>query len=399
MVIRLALVAALLLCAPLAASAAEPSVAETRPPTVTVVPAERGAIAETDVITGTLVPREEIMVSPQLDGLAVTEILAEEGDSVQAGQVLARLSRDVLDASLAQNTAQIAHAQAAVAQAQSQLTEAEANRTEADAAMARARDLVGSGTTSRETFDQRQAAARTGAARVEAAEAAQHLAQADLMLAEAQRQELLVRVARTEIRAPVAGRVSRRTARLGAVVGSAGEPLFRLIEDGAIELDGDVPEAELAQLRPGQPAVLHVAGHEADLAGRVRLVAPEVSRTTRLGRVRVALDDGAGGGGAGLAIGGFARATVETARHEGVLVPLSAVLFGPEGPRVQVVAGGVVETRPVRLGLRDEARAEVVEGLKAGETVVAVSGSFVRGGDRVVPVPAQIAAAGTKGGN
>ncbi len=374
--------------------AAEPPVAETRPPTVTVVPAERGAIAETVVVTGTLVPREEVMVSPQLDGLAVTEILAEEGDVVKAGQVLARLSRDVLDASLAQNTAQIAHAQAAAAQAQSGLAEAEANRAEADAALARARNLVGSGTTSRETFDQREAAAGTAAARITAAEAAQRLAQADLMLAEAQRQELLVRVARTEIRAPVAGRVSRRTARLGAVVGSAGEPLFRLIEDDAVELEGDVPEADLARLRPGEPATLHVAGRDADLAGRVRLVAPEVSRTTRLGRVRVALDDGAGGGVAGLPIGGFARATVETARHEGVLVPLSAVLFGPDGPRVQVVASGVVETRPVRLGLRDEARAEVAEGLRAGEVVVAVSGSFVRGGDRVVPVPAQVAAAG-----
>ena len=393
--IRRALVLVLLLGgAAGAALAAEPTVAETRPPTVTVVPAARGAITETVVVTGTLVPREEVMVSPQLDGLAVTAILAEEGDMVQAGQVLARLSRDVLDASLAQNTAQIAHAQAAAAQAQSGLAEAEANRSEADAALARARDLVGSGTTSRETFDQREAAARTGAARVTAAEAAQHLAQADLMLGQAQRQELLVRVARTEIRAPVAGRISRRTARLGAVVGSAGEPLFRLIEDDAVELEGDVPEAELAQLRAGQSAMLHVAGHDADLAGRVRLVAPEVSRTTRLGRVRVALDDGAGRSGTGLPIGGFARATVETARHEGVLVPLSAILFGPDGPRVQVVASGVVETRPVQLGLRDEARAEIVEGLRAGETVIAVSGSFVRGGDRVVPVPAQVATAG-----
>ena len=393
--IRRALVLVLLLGgAAGAALAAEPPVAETRPPTVTVVPAVRGAITETVVVTGTLVPREEVMVSPQLDGLAVTAILAEEGDMVQAGQVLARLSRDVLDASLAQNTAQIAHAQAAAAQAQSGLAEAEANRSEADAALARARDLVGSGTTSRETFDQREAAARTGAARVTAAEAAQHLAQADLMLGQAQRQELLVRVARTEIRAPVAGRISRRTARLGAVVGSAGEPLFRLIEDDAVELEGDVPEAELAQLRPGQPAMLHVAGHDADLAGRVRLVAPEVSRTTRLGRVRVALDDGAGGSGTGLPIGGFARATVETARHEGVLVPLSAILFGPDGPRVQVVASRVVETRPVQLGLHDEARAEIVEGLRAGETVIAVSGSFVRGGDRVMPVPAQVATAG-----
>ena len=382
MVIR-ALAALLLIAGP--AAAAEPSLAVTRPPAVTVVPAERGAIAEQEVITGTLVPREEVLVSPQIDGLAITEILAEEGDAVREGQVLARLSREALDASLAQNTAQIARAQASVTQAGSVLAEAQANRAEADAALARAQNLVASGTTSRETFDQRQAAARTGAARVAAAESAQRLSQADLMLAQAQRQELLVRVARTEIRAPVAGVVSRRTARLGAVVGSAGEALFRIIAGGEVELEGDVPEAELVRLRPGQPAALHVPGREANLTGRVRLVAPEIAAATRLGRVRRSVD----GGGAGLPIGGFARATVETARQEGVLVPLSAVLFGPDGPRVQVVANGVVETRQVRLGLRDAARAEVLDGVKSGETVVAVSGSFVRDGDKVSPVPAK----------
>ena len=392
MVIR-ALAALLLIAGPMAGlgAAAEPSLAATRPPAVTVVPAELGSIAEQAVITGTLVPREEVVVSPQIDGLAITEILAEEGDTVQAGQVLARLSRETLDASLAQNTAQIARAQASVTQAGSVLAEAQANRAEADAALARAQDLVASGTTSRETFDQRQAAARTGAARVAAAESAQHLSQADLMLAQAQRQELLVRVARTEVRAPVAGVVSRRTARLGAVVGSAGEALFRIIAGGEVELEGDVPEAELVRLRPGQPMALHVPGRETDLTGRVRLVAPEIAAATRLGRVRLAVD----GGGAGLPIGGFARATVETARHEGVLVPLSAVLFGPDGPRVQVVASSVVETRQVRLGLRDAARAEVVDGVRAGETVVAVSGSFVRDGDKVAPVPAQPAAGGS----
>ncbi len=98
-------------------------------------------------------PREEVLVSQQIDGLAITAIEAEEGDRVAAGQVLARLSHDALDASLAQNTAQRARADAAVAQAQNAIAEAQASRTQADAAFARARDLVASGATSRETFD------------------------------------------------------------------------------------------------------------------------------------------------------------------------------------------------------------------------------------------------------
>jgi multidrug efflux pump subunit AcrA (membrane-fusion protein) len=81
---------------------------------------------------------------------------------------------------------------------------------------------------------------------------------------------------------------------------------------------------------------------------------------------------------------------VEVARHEGVLVPLSAVLFEPAGVAVQVVRDGVVQTRQVALGLQDEGRAEIAHGLAPGERVVAISGTFVRDGDRVVAVPATL---------
>lgn len=352
-----------------------------RPPTVTVVAAKRGTLAERLGVTGTLVAREEALVTPQVEGLAVTEILAEEGDLVAAGQVLARLSRAQLDTAMAQNTAQIARAQAAIAQAQGGIAEAEANRVQADAALVRARELAGTGTASRETLDQRRMAADVAAARVTAAGAALRAAEADRALALAQRDELAVRIARTELRAPVAGRISRRTARLGAVVGAAGDALFRIVEDGAVELDAQVPEIFLARLRPGQPATVVPAG-QGQRTGRVRLVAPEVDRATRLGRVRIALDSSDG-----LVIGSFARGAVETARREGVIVPLSSVLFEPAGARVQVVADGRVETRAVEIGLRTEGRVEIAAGLAPGESVIAVSGSFVRDGDRVSAVP------------
>ncbi len=353
--------------------------AEPRPPSVTVVTAETGAITERVTLNGTLVAKEDVMVSPQLDGLAITELLAEEGDRVQAGQVLARLSHDILDAAIAQNTAQLSRANAAIAQARASIAESQATKTEADLALERTRNLVGNGNASREAFEQRTAAARIAAARADANQNALHLAEADLALAQAQRDELLVRRARTDIRAPVAGIVSRRNARLGAVVGAAGDPLFRIIGAGAIELETDVPETQLAKLKPGQQAQVETVNGARP--GHVRLVSPEVNRTTRLGRVRVALDETDD-----LILGSFARAEIEVARHEGVLAPLSAVLFQPGGPVVQVVQNGLVETRPVQIGLRSGGQAEVKSGLSQGEQVVATSGTFIRGGDRVVAV-------------
>ena len=61
-------------------------------PAISVVPAETREVVERAVITGTLVPRDEILVSPEIEGFRITELLAEEGDRVAAGQVLARLS-------------------------------------------------------------------------------------------------------------------------------------------------------------------------------------------------------------------------------------------------------------------------------------------------------------------
>ena len=295
----------------------------------------------------------------------------------------------MLDTSLAENAAQIAHAEAALAQARAQVAEAQATKAQAATAFGRTSALIGSGVASRETFDQRQMAARTAAAREQTSEAGLVAAQADLDLAHAQRQELMVRLARTEVRAPVAGRISRRAARLGAVVASAGDPLFRIIEDDTVELEADVPETYLSRLRPGQHATVTLAGETASRPGRVRLVAPELNRATRLGRVRITV------AGSPAVIGGFARAVVETGRRDGVVVPLSSVLFEADGDRVQVVRDGVVHTVPVTIAGRDPGRA-ALDGLAPNEMVVAVSGSFVRDGDQVTPVPVPAAGSSAK---
>ncbi len=352
-------------------------------PSVSVAEAQRGTITEVVVVGGTLVAREEILVATQVEGLAITEILAEEGQTVAAGQVLARLSRDTTDAALAQNTAQIARAEAAIAQSRNAIIEAEAAQSAAAASFERTRQLRKEGIASAEIFDQREAAARQSAARLASAREALGLAEADLALARANRRDLEIRLARTEIRAPAAGVISRRSARLGAIAAGAAEPLFRLIENGAVELEADVAEAALARIRAGQPATIRPAGFAQDVPGKVRLVASEVSRTTRIGRVRIALTDSTG-----LTIGAFARGQIEVARSEGVIVPLSAVQFRADGAVAQVVRGGQVEQRAVRVGLRRNGSIEITQGIETGERVVLVAGSFLRPGDRVNPVDA-----------
>ena len=69
-----------------------------------------------------------------------------------------------------------------------------------------------------------------------------------------------------------------------------------------------------------------------------------------------------------------------------MLVPLSAVLAQPDGAVVQVVRDGVVDSRRVVTGLRNATQVEVAQGLAEGETIVSVSGTFVRAGDRVTAV-------------
>jgi HlyD family secretion protein len=330
-------------------------------PAVTVVPAERREIVERAVVTGTLVPRDEILVAPEVEGLRITELLVEEGDRVTKGQVAA-----------------VARAEAAIVQAKSQIVQAEAANVEAKLALERAQSLAKTGNATAAVLEQRVSAAQGAEGRLAAARGGLQSAQADLATARAAGSEIALRRARTDIRAPEAGIVNRRTARVGASVTAAGEPLFRLIARGEIELEGEVPETSLARITVGDPASLDLDDGR-QLRGKVRRVYPEVDRATRLGRIRIRLTDDPV-----LRIGAFARGTVEVARREGIVVPVSSLLYAADGrASVLVAKDGRVEARTVTTGLSSEGFTEIRTGVAAGETVVARAGSFLRDGDRV----------------
>lgn len=363
---------------------AAPDSTQARLPTISVSQAERAAMKDQLLVTGSFIAREEVLVSPEIDGLAIVDIRAEEGDRVEAGQILARLNDEMLRVQLAQNAAQIARADAAIDNARAQIAEADANREQASAALERAKSLRGSGTITTDVFEQRIATAKVSEARANAARQSLGLAEADRALVEKQRAELQLRLARCDIRAPVAGIISRRTAKVGQVASgiATSEPLFRLVARGDIDLEADIPEASFARLKVGQPVTIDVLGHDDAITGFVRLIAPEMNRTTRLGRVRIAIP-----ANSPVALGAFGRGIVLIAERNALVVPLSAVSFGGEDASVQVVSEGVVGTRRVETGMRSGGRIEITSGIGDGEAVVSVAGTFVRDGDHVRPVP------------
>jgi RND family efflux transporter MFP subunit len=291
--------------------------------------------------------------------------------------VLATLVQESLDAQLAQNDAALARAEAAISRAKSQIVEASARLAEAQSAFERAKPLKTSGYLSGSTYDQREAAAKSSQAQFVAAEDGLKLSEAEKAQVEAQRRELLWRLANTEVTAPADGLISRRTARIGGMASVAAEPMFRIIARGEVELDAEVIETELAKVGAGQKALVNVAG-VGDVGGAVRLVSPEVDKATRLGRVRIFLGDDPR-----LRIGSFARGRIDTAKDRGLAVPSSAVVFEADGAFVQVVREGRVTRRGIETGLISGGLVEVRQGLAEGDSVVARAGSFLRDGDAV----------------
>ncbi|MCP4781425.1 MAG: efflux RND transporter periplasmic adaptor subunit [Hyphomicrobium sp.] len=361
---------------------AQPAISKTDtltapPPVVSVAEVATAEFRETAVVSGSLIPRDEILVTPEIEGFRVLDLKVDVSDHVKKGDVLAILVSDSLDAQIAQNDASLARAEAAISRARSQIVEASARLVEAAASFERAKPLQKSGYLSKSIFDQRKAAATSTQAQLEEARDGLKLAEAEKEQVEAQRRELQWRLSNTKVTAPEDGIISRRDARIGAVASASAKPMFHIIARGEVELDAEVIETELARISVGQKARVHIPG-VGEVIGTVRLISPEVNQHTRLGRVRIFLGDGPQ-----LKIGRFARGVIDTAHGWGLAVPAAAVGSDSRGAFVQVVRDGRVERRDIEIGLVADGRVQVRKGLELGDVVVARAGTFLREGDAV----------------
>lgn len=324
--------------------------------TVTAATATLTALPRAIVASGTVSAWEEVPVGAETGGLTAVGVYVDEGSYVRQGQTLVKLNDALLQAQLRQQ-------QAAV-------QTAEANAARDDAALGRAQELKTRGFLSQASLD--------------TALADQRASQANLASARASLSETRTRLAQSEIKAPVSGLIISRSVTRGQIV-SAGTELFRMVRDGRLELDAQVPETDLPAIRAGQSATI-TSNEGVKTTGTVRIVTPEVNAQTRLGVARITLSPASG-----LKTGMFARATIDAGAQPATVVPTGAVLYRNNKAGVFVLgADATVGFRPVTvLSRRDDQTS--VSGVEPGVRVVVQGAGFLNDGDKVTVSTGQTA--------
>ncbi|MEN4948074.1 efflux RND transporter periplasmic adaptor subunit [Pseudomonas proteolytica] len=344
----------------------EPAASVVPPLRVSTATAGPAMLNRSVQVNGALVAREEIAISSSVPEQRVAKVNVEEGDSVQAQQLLARLETQGLDA-------QVRQAQAVWARARAAVGHQAAVTVEAQATFKRIESLGESGAVSAQQVDERRAQADSAAANLRAARAEVEQALAQLAGARHQR-------SRADIRAPFAGVIVERMARTGAL--SGGEPMFRLVREGAIEFEGELAETDLVDITLGQTLSVRIAGISSPIKGTIRRVVPKVDARSRLGRVRIEL-----GYSPLLRVGTYAQATLLLAPLKlDVALPARAfsIIDGHRAWVMRINDQGLITRQTVATGRRSGDLLEIVSGLQAGERVVANASAFVREGDVVI---------------
>ncbi len=340
------------------------------------VAVERHAVSSGEVIvevlgTGTLDAHIKATVSTKIPGRLV-KVDVDQGDQVKAEQIVGRLDDHDLKHEVEIEEANVTARKASVERLQADISHAKATLELAAASEARVRRLRGTGAVSQEEFDravEALAVARAGQSRAEAA-----LAEGRKQLVAAEK-ALEFRQARLEdavIKAPFAGIVVRRDRNAGDVV-VPGSSILAMVATEELWIGAWVDETQMARLQPGQTTrVVFRSEPERSYAGKVVRLGRETDRETRETRVDVAPQRLP----ANWSVGQRAEVYIEIARkHAEALVPLRFLVWREGQPGVFVDANGRAEWRSVTLGLRGRETAEVLNGVKPGEAVLAPAGA------------------------
>ena len=348
--------------------------------TVATVKPQLGRLSVKLTANGSIAAWQEASIGAEASGLRLTQVKANVGDVVRAGQLLAVFAPESIQADLAQ--------------ARAGLVEAEANASDAAGNAERARTLQNSGALSAQQINQYQTSEQTAKARVEAARA---------LLAVQQ-----LRLQHTQVLAPDSGIISARSATVGAVL-AGGTELFRMIRQGRLEWRAEVTSAELGRLSVGTSALV-TAASGTQLKGKVRMIAPTVDPQTRYGLVYVDLPPmqmarGGAGQFVGVIPGMFARGEFALGDSSALMVPLTAVVVRDGFSYVyRLGADNRVARVKVQTGRLSGEQIEIVSTLSADARLVASGAGFLNEGDLVrvvedgkaVPAPATPAASAAK---
>jgi RND family efflux transporter MFP subunit len=304
------------------------------------------------VISGALKATQAATLRAEVAG-PVLEVMADQGQPVDQGQLLARIDDVALQDQLIAARSAVRVAENALRVA---LAEEERNELLAREEVITRRDL-------------------------ERAQLARHQTQAQL--SEAQSRLALVReqIGRTRIIAPFDGVVSERQVSTGDVV-QPGSPLLTVVDPRSLELEAAVPTEFAGKIEVGTPVDFRLPGNaEHTFSGKIERINPAVDPTTGQVRIYVAIPNVE----QSLLVGLFAQGRVASESRDALALPLEAVDLRTTPPSVMRVREGRLERVTVTPGLRDDVaqQIEVRSGLQDGDVVVLGSARDLAEGTRV----------------
>ena len=317
--------------------------------TVTAAPLERVELTRTISMNGSLYAWQDVIISSEVGGYRVAEVLVDVGDRVRKGQRLVSLSTALLEAE--------------VATKQAALKQREAELMNAQLALERGESLNRTNLISKADLDRLKSEQLASVSRLEAA-------RADLETSQ-------LRLKFTVVVAPDDGVITSRTVTVGQIA-QAGIEMLRLLRNGRIEWRGEAPETRLTQLAPGQ-GVSVVTADGTPFHGTIRVVSPTISANNRTALVYVDLPPDER-----LRPGMFARGEIAIGTGPAYMVPLESVVSSDGYSYVFVLSeDNLVARRRIETGAVYERSIEVVSGLESGERIVNKGAGFLKDGDRV----------------
>lgn len=309
------------------------------------------ALTQTVAVSGSLQAIQTATVKARVAG-ELRDLTKREGDTVVAGEVLARV-----DSTDSESRVRQAARQADAAQAQVDIARRALDNNQA---------LVRQGFISATALETSTANLRSAEANHQAAMAALDIARKAL--------------ADTTLRSPLTGQVSARMAQNGERVG-VDVRILDVVDLSSFELAAAIAPADAVAVRVGQPATVKIEGLSEPLQATVLRINPSVQAGSRsvLVYLRVPAQPG-------MRQGLFAQGSIDTGQLTALALPLSAVRNDKPQPYVQVLRDGQVRHVPLQPGAQAVLNGEpmrVVEGLPAGTVVLRAQAGLIREGTSV----------------
>ncbi|RJO74544.1 MAG: efflux RND transporter periplasmic adaptor subunit [Myxococcales bacterium] len=309
---------------------------------------------------GTVEAKVVVAVSSKVTG-RIEELLADQGDKVKEGQLLAKLESEDFRQQVLQAQAQVNKGEASLAMERADLLKAQANLDLTRKSYERAKALGDQKMVSQQEVDEQSAALEVARKEVQRVEAVIEAARKDLL---AQKANLAFAGSRKNdmlILAPQDGVIISRDLEKGATA-APGLPIFRLADPAVVWVKADVDESQRQALAVGQEASIYLrSAPNEKLPGRVARIGLESDRVTEEIEVDVLFDPPL----ANLRFGEQAEVFVVTGAKKNVpSLPVNVVTSKGKKRLVWVIEDGRLAAREIVVGMEDRAGfVEVLSGI------------------------------------